>query len=156
MEKYTVESVMPTGKSHETFGTEFHVKFNENQGSFKLWYKNPPTPGQEQYGTINGWKFTKAKREDVPQGGSVSPVTSSATPAAEPVAYKSKYKDNSDGMRKGMAINNAATYVNAATPEPLSPEKWAQTVSSYAKALYDVSELEDVDTTVQDIFGGEN
>lgn len=163
MEKYTIQTAIPTGKSSPMYGTEFHVKFAENEGTFKLWYKTPPTEGQVQEGTIDGWKFKKAKKEwNGNEGGG------SATPDAEPVqskpAYqKPAYKDNSDGMRQGMCFNNAANYVNALTLE-LTEEDWAKTVYGYANALYLLGDLgkekpvQEVPLTeapksVQEVFG---
>jgi len=163
MEKYTIQTAIPTGKTHQMYGTEFHVKFAENEGTFKLWYKEPPQEGKEQYGTIDGWKFKKASKQDLENAGIQSASTPSATPAAARAPYsKPAYKDNSDGMRKGMAINNAAAYVLAVSPEPLSPNEWATAVTKYATALYLISELDGTtlpkpeDKTIQnvkDVFG---
>ena len=171
-EKYTIQTVIPTGKSDPMYGTEFHVKFAENEGTFKLWYKTPPTEGQVQEGDIDGWKFKKAKKEwDGNSGGGASSASAPPSTTSKPAYQPRVYKDNSDGMRKGMAINNAATYVNAVSPEPLAPKDWAKAVTAYAKELYVVSELEDVapvppteqpkevaeaPKTVQEIFGVKN
>lgn len=164
MEKYTVQAAIPTGKSHPTFGTEYTVKFVENEGNFKLWYKEAPQEGKEQYGTIDGWKFKKASKQDLENSGISSP---SATPAVGHAPSKPAYRDNSDGMRQGMCFNNAAAYVLAVSPEPLSPNEWAKAVNSYAQALYLVSELSkevpappvkevtlaEAPKSVQDVFG---
>lgn len=164
MEKYTIQTAIPTGKTHQMYGTEFHVKFAENEGTFKLWYKETPQEGKEQYGTIDGWKFKKASKDDLEASGVKS--SSPATPAVARAPYsKPAYKDNSDGMRQGMCFNNAAAYVLAVSPEPLSPNEWAKAVNSYAQALYLVSELSkdvpavtetplsEAPKSVQDVFG---
>jgi hypothetical protein len=135
MEKYTVATSMPSGKSDPKFGTEYIVKFAENEGTFKLWYKKQPEEGFVQEGTIDGWKFIKAKKEYV--AGAAGSV-----PAAVHSVSKPTYRDNSDGMRKGMAINNAAAYVMATSQELYSPQAWAKRVADYARELYLVSELE--------------
>lgn len=167
MEKYTVQTVIPTGKNHPTFGTEFHVKFAENEGTFKLWYKEAPQEGKVQYGTIDGWKFKKASKQDLENAGITSSPAGNAGSASAPArSSKPAYKDNSDGMRQGMCFNNAAAYVAAISPEPLSPRDWAKAVNSYAQALYLVSELSkevqeapkevtlaEAPKSVQDVFG---
>ncbi|CAB4182619.1 hypothetical protein UFOVP1439_32 [uncultured Caudovirales phage] len=173
MEKYTIQTVMPTGQVSPMYGTEFHVKFAENEGTFKLWYKTAPAEGQVQEGTIDGWKFKKAKKEwdsnaSSNAGGAGSASAQSSTTSTGNKYQKPTYKDNSDGMRKGMAINNAATYVNLISPEPLAPKDWAKAVTAYARELYLVSELDtempaeepvkevlvtEVPKSVQEVFG---
>lgn len=138
MEKYTIEKVSPTGKQSPMYGTEYHVKFVENEGHFKLWYKSAPTEGQVQEGTIDGWKFKKAKKEFNPDN---QESTQETTSAPKPTASRAPYKDNSDGMRQGMCFNNASQYVLNVSPEPLAPAEWAKAVNAYAQALYLVSEL---------------
>lgn len=158
-EKYTIENSMPTGKTHDMYGTEYQVKFHQNEGTFKLWYKQAPTVGQEQEGTIDGWKFTKAKKE-------YTPAPTGESKSAEIVqkpkpAYAGKtFKDNSDGMRQGMCFNNASNYVNAiSSGTSLTPKQWSKSVFGYAKELYDLGDLnqeapkEDLMETVQEVFG---
>jgi len=67
-------------------------------------------------------------------------------------------KDNSDGMRQGMCINNAANYVNSLEfPQALTDREWASLVHSYATALYilgDLKEAEEITAeTVAGVFG---
>jgi hypothetical protein len=131
MEKYTIATAMPTGKTSPMFGTEYHVKFAENEGTFKLWYKTEPKQGQEQEGTIDGWKFTKKKFD--PNAQQVSSATTS-----KPWAPK---RDNSDGMRQGMCINNAANFVNALGVAEMSDTDWAKMVHDYATALDRLGDL---------------
>ena len=150
-EKYTIQTVIPTGKSDPMYGTEFHVKFAENEGTFKLWYKTPPTEGQVQEGDIDGWKFKKAKKEW--DGNSSGGASSASASAPTKPAYQPRvYKDNSDGMRQGMCFNNAATYVLAVAPvldkEPLNPTDWARAVKAYAQALYLLGDLAAEEETV--------
>lgn len=168
-EKYTIQTAIPTGKSDAMYGTEFHVKFAENEGTFKLWYKTPPTEGQVQEGDIDGWKFKKAKKEWNPTQSAESHGGASV---GTPTAPKGKpaWRDNSDGMRQGMCFNNAANYVEAISPKELTPTEWAKAVKAYAQALYLLGDLaaeeavpptEQVTETpiteapksVQDIFG---
>ena len=146
------------------YGTEFHVKFAENEGTFKLWYKETPQEGKEQYGTIDGWKFKKASKQDLEQQG-IAPSTPTVSSSTSKPYSKPAYKDNSDGMRQGMCFNNAAAYVLNVSPEPLSPNEWAKAVNSYAQALYLVSELSkdvpvvtetplsEAPKSVQEVFG---
>lgn len=153
-DKYTITDVMPTGESHEMYGTEFHVKFAESEQPFKLWYKAAPAVGFVQEGTIDGSRFKKAKKDYT-------------RPAEKPMVAKSigkpAYKDNSDGQRQGMCINNAANYV-AATELTLDSNEWAAMTHTYARALYTLGDLgqaivtpqEKLNTAVQnvkDVFG---
>ncbi len=155
MEKYTVEAAIPTGKSDPKFGTEFHVKFAENEGTFKLWYKNPPTPGMVQEGEIDGWKFKKAKKEWNP----TTPTQDSPRAETPSAPYAKKvWKDNSDGMRQGMCINNAAASLLAFPEE--DDKTWADRVHARANALYALGDLGqegeeagEVETTAAQIFG---
>ena len=141
-EKFTIQTVIPTGKSDPMYGTEFHVKFAENEGTFKLWYKTPPTEGQVQEGDIDGWKFKKAKKEwDGNSGGGASSASAPPSTTSKPAYQPRVYKDNSDGMRQGMCFNNAANYVEAISPEPLAPADWARAVKAYAQALYLLGDL---------------
>jgi hypothetical protein len=153
MSTFTVKSVMPTGKTHATYGTEFYVQFNEVEQAFPLWFKSAPEIGTTVDGEINGGKFKKIKKEYTPEAPA---TTSSAAPAA-----RTPYKDNSDGMRQGMCINNAANYVNSLEfPKALTDVEWATTVFSYANALYRLGDLtkaqegSQVPTTVAGVFGG--
>lgn len=135
IEKYTVQTSMPSGKTHQQYGTEYVVKFVENEGTFKLWYKTQPEPGFVQEGTIDGWKFTKAKKEYTPPSGG-------AGSASAPAPYKKPaYKDNSDGMRQGMCINNAANFVNALAVPEMDAVAWATMVHTYANELYALGDL---------------
>lgn len=59
---------------------------------------------------------------------------------------KLAYKDNSDGQRQGMCINNAANYVNA-NEKDLTPVAWAEQVWRYANALYNFGDLKKEDVT---------
>jgi hypothetical protein len=163
MSTFTVKSTMPTGKSDEKFGSEFYVQFNENEQAFPLWFKKQPEVGQEIEGDVVNGKFKKAKKEWKPQenagGGNATPAVGRAP-----------YKDNSDGQRQGMCINNAANYVNTLEfKQALTDTEWATTVFAYAQALYRLGDLskseipqngseEQVDQTplenVQAVFGG--
>lgn len=141
-EKYTIQTVIPTGKSDPMYGTEFHVKFAENEGTFKLWYKTPPTEGQVQEGDIDGWKFKKAKKEwDGGSSGGASSASAPAPSGGKPAYQPRVYKDNSDGMRQGMCFNNAANYVDSISPKELTPTEWAKAVKAYAQALYLLGDL---------------
>ena len=144
-EKYTIQTAIPTGKTDQMYGTEFHVKFAENEGTFKLWYKSPPTEGQVQEGDIDGWKFKKAKKE---WSGNQSQTDSPRAETQSAPFVKKVWKDNSDGMRQGMCFNNASNYVEAISPEPLAPADWARAVKAYAQALYLLGDLAAEEETV--------
>lgn len=124
VETYTVQNVMPTGKSSPTYGKQYYVKFVESEQTFPLWFKTEPKEGAKIDGEINGSKFTKAKKQEI------SPATS---------APRGRY--DSDGQRQGMCINNAANYVNSMATELATPEKWAKTVWLYANELYKLGDL---------------
>jgi hypothetical protein len=108
MSTFTVKSVMSTGKTHATYGTEFYVQFNEVEQAFPLWFKSAPEIGTAIDGEINGGKFKKIKKEYTPN--TEAPAASTQGGASSSPA-KPAYKDNSDGMRQGMCFNNAANYV---------------------------------------------
>lgn len=133
---YTIQSVMKTGKSSPQFGAEYYVKFNEMDDTVALWFKNEPavnTPVDLE--NVNG-KWKKVKKEWNPQTKSQSsgPAETKTAPYAR--------KDNSDGMRQGMSINNAANYVNSLSFEKtLTDQEWALTVYAYASALYALGDL---------------
>lgn len=158
MSTFTVKSVMPTGKNHATYGTEFYVQFNETEQAFPLWFKSQPDVGTTVDGEIVAGKFKKIKKEYTPQAEG---APTSAAPAAKPA-----WKDNSDGMRQGMCFNNAANYVATLEFEKaLTDSEWATTVFAYAQALYRMGDLtqapagsqpapaEEVPTTVAGVFG---
>lgn len=139
-ETYTVQNAMKSGKKDATFGEEYYVKFVESEQTFPLWFKKDPT-GSKIEGEINGSKFKKVKKEYNP--------TEKPASAGKPV-----WKDNSDGQRQGMAINNAAAYVQSCATEIVPPAVWAKTVIGYAKALYDSSDLNAVaePESTQEVF----
>lgn len=155
---YTVKSVMPTGKEHATYGTEFYVQFNEIEQAYPLWFKKAPEAGTEVEGEVKDGKFKKAKKEWKPNenagGGS-----------ATKGAGRAPYRDNSDGQRQGMCINNAANYVNGLEfkKAALTDVEWAETVHSYATALYRLGDLKALESaengsddvsSVQAVFAG--
>ena len=156
MSTFTVKSVMPTGKNHATYGVEFYVQFEEVEQAFPLWFKEAPEVGKTIDGEINGGKFKKIKKEFTPQAEAAPSTQGGAKSSPRP-----PYKDNSDGMRQGMCINNAANYVNGLEFEnALTDAEWAKTVFSYANALYRLGDLtkaqegsQDVPTTVAGVFG---
>lgn len=134
MPKYTIQNVMPTGESHDMYGTEYYVKFAESEETFKLWYKTKPEEGQEVEGDIDGSKFKKAKKEFV----SNQTRTGQSAPRQ---TYSAIQKDKNDGQRQGMCFNNASSYVEAISPSPLPPKQWASAVKEYAQALYNLGDL---------------
>lgn len=136
MSTFTIKSVMPTGKTSQTYGTEFYVQFSEHEQPFPLWFKKEPEIGTTLEGEVVNGKFKKTKKEWKPEQKSES--GGNATPAVG----RAPYKDNSDGMRQGMCINNAANYVNGLEFEKaLTDVEWARTVFSYANALYRLGDL---------------
>lgn len=155
-ETYTISNVMPTGKDDPKYGTEFYVKFKESPDTFTLWYKTAPAEGTEVQGNIVDGKFKKYK---APYNG----ATESKTAYKKP--YGAVQADKNDGMRQGMCINNAATFVNTMLSKqdtPASPEEWADLVFTHAQALYDKGNLapkpEGVEITdevknVKNVFG---
>jgi hypothetical protein len=148
--QYTIKAVMPSGKVDPKFGQEFYVQFEEMNDSPALWFKSAPETGSQlDLEQVNGrWK--KVKKEWNQSHGA-------PTGQAAPTAAKAPYKDNSDGMRQGMCINNAANYVNTLQFEKaLTDREWASLIHSYAQALYQLGDLKseaDVPENVADVFG---
>jgi hypothetical protein len=144
MSTYTVRQATATGKTDPTYGDEYIVHFEEDDREVKLSRKKPVVPGQTEDGTIVAGKygayFKKAPRDfAAPKatGGASTPVTGKPAPSYA-------RKDNSDGQRQGMCINNAALYVNATTAagdKPLTEQEWAKLVHGYASALYSLGDL---------------
>lgn len=133
MSKYTVKQVKPTGKEDATYGTEYHVQFNEDDRVVTVSRKTEVTVGQEFNGEIKDGKFGAYFKKDpfVPASSAASTSKPSFTPR----------KDNSEGMKMGMCINNAANFVNAiATPE-MTDTDWANMIHAYASALYTLGDL---------------
>jgi hypothetical protein len=112
----------------------------EGLGEPVKWVVKDPTKvheGQTVYGEIKEMtskagkpymRFYKQQRPDGEPTGN--------TPSSE---RSSGYKDNSDGMRQGMCINNATQFVNVMSERletPMAPEEWAEAVYAHAQALY--------------------
>jgi hypothetical protein len=142
MPTFTVKAAMPTGKTDPKFGTEFYVQFNEMADTAKLWFKDAPEVGKSlelekgQY----GWK--KVKKEWNGSSASSADSSPASSSPASSTSSRPSYEDNRDGMRQGMCINNAANYVNALSfDNALTDHEWAQTVFSYATALYALGDL---------------
>lgn len=142
VETYTVQSAMKTGNKSDKYGEEYYVKFVESEQTFTLWFKKDPS-GEKLEGSIEGSKFVKAKKEYTPG----APQTGGQPPR------KSGY--DGDGQKQGMAINNAAEYVNDHAPELVDPETWAITVIKYAKALYKRSDLNAEEVLTEAATAGE-
>lgn len=127
---------MPTGKEDPKFGKEYMVQFEEDNRTVKMSFKkDDPKPGDTEEGEIVDSKYGSYFKR-----GSSKPAY---TPGDKPA-----YKDNSDGMRQGMCINNAAAYVNtldfrteSGEPRILTDQDWAEIVHSYANALYQKGDL---------------
>lgn len=159
--KYTVRQATATGKVDPKFGTEYIVHFNEDDREVKMSRQKPVEIGQEENGTIVNSKYGAYFKKDpfVPQ-----PQTSSTETTTQPTtgapARNYVRKDNSDGMRQGMCINNAANYVNALEfPKALTDREWASLVHDYATALYILGDLKEPEEaalaeTVAGVFGG--
>ncbi len=153
--KYIVSTALATGKSDPKFGTEYHVKLENEPATFTMWFKNEPTPGQELNGEISqsqyGPKFTKEKKEWNPtaQPSGATQGVSSAKSAPKAAPYKKV--DNSDGMRQGMCINNAAAFVLQNGEPAVEPQQWAKAVYDYACALYTLGDLKVVPPTQEEM-----
>lgn len=130
--KYTVRQATATGKVDPTYGAEYLVHFNEDPREVKMSRQNPIAVGQEENGTIVDGKFGAYFKKDPYQGGA---------PASSGGRSFAPRKDNSDGQRQGMCINNAASYIANAIKEPLPADKWATAVHKYATALYQLGDL---------------
>jgi hypothetical protein len=163
MTAFTVDRVQATGKSDPKFGEEFYVKFTESESTYPLWFKKVPTQGQTIDGDIIDGKFKKTKKEwnPNPQNPQSSVVATQDAPSAP--RYTPYKKDNSDGQRQGMCINNAAAYIAATSGEEryVDGEAWAKEVHAFATALYQLGDLssepkeqeENLADTVTELFG---
>ena len=130
MGTYTVENVMPTGKVDAKYGTEYMVKYKEDDRVVKVSRKVKPEVGATENGEINETKYGAYFKKDAVD----------FKPQAK--GEKREWKDNSDGMRQGMCFNNATAYVNTLEfPQALTDREWADIVFSYAKALYEKGDL---------------
>lgn len=163
MSEFTIKTATPTGKTDPTYGDEYYVQFEEDTRAVKMSRKAVPQPGGKENGQIIDGKygayFKKDPYQPTPQGGAVNVPAKKWTPIK---------RDNSDGQRQGMCLNNAANYVNTLEFEKaLTDREWAQLVHSYATALYRLGDLKDVEDqpapaelpiaeapkAVQDVFG---
>lgn len=148
---------MPTGKTSPKYGKEYYVQLEGNEDSFVLWFqdKNKPEVGKSLEGTIEGSKFTKEKKEWKLQEDGNSDGQSGTSPRQ---ARSFSKKDNSDGQRQGMCLNNAANYVNTLEfKQALTNREWSDLVHSYATSLYALGDLkapEITPETVAGVFGG--
>lgn len=158
--KYTVRQATATGKVDPKFGTEYIVHFNEDEREVKMSRQKPVEVGQEENGTIVNSKYGAYFKKDpfVPQAPASPASDSTPQPTGAPARSYVPRKDNSDGMRQGMCINNAANYVNSLEfPKALTDREWAELVHSYATALYVLGDLKEADeitpATVAGVFG---
>lgn len=87
----------------------------------------------------NDHTYLKQKQRE----GGFTPRSFGRTPA----------RDNSDGQRQGMCINNAANYINSQSKD-YTPVEWADRVWRYANTLYGLGDLKkesntSIDTVVE-------
>lgn len=114
--------------------------------------KNPMSiqEGQTYYGEIKeltskaGKPYMRFYKQQKPDGA----LTSSNAPSER----SGGYKDNSDGQRQGMCINNAATFITSQNTEnTMTPAEWAEMVYEFASALYQKGELKAAETAKPDV-----
>lgn len=140
--QYTVRQATATGKSDATYGDEYIVHFEGDAREVKLSRKQPVVAGQVENGTIVDGKYGAYFKKDPFVPGQKA----TGAPAPSSVPSKPAYKDNSDGQRQGMCLNNAANFVAAQHPSdpnriPLNYTEWANEVHAYASALYALGDL---------------
>jgi hypothetical protein len=143
MSTYTVKNATATGIVDPKFGTEYLVQFNEDARTVKMSRKDPVQVGQQENGEIKESKYgAYFKKESTWQPNQNSSGSASSVSATAPSNAKPAYRDNSDGMRQGMCINNAANWVNETTKGiDVSPREWAQLVHEHANELYRLGDL---------------
>jgi hypothetical protein len=171
VKEWTINQAMKTGKVDETYGTEYVVSVNDFTGTFNKYFKKEPKTGDKMYGAIEsggkyGNKFKKADRPDAKPFVSTKDGKGNQAPRS----YGAQQADKNDGQRQGMAINNAANYINSlslTTGKQLNARDWSKAVHAYASALYSRGELRQLDLSdeakvldadqlpqsVQDMFG---
>lgn len=135
MTKYTVSKVVATGKTDPTYGDEYIVHFSEDAREVRVSRKKEPLEGDAFYGEILNNKFGAYFKKDP-----FTPQTENVV-VPDSTAPRPAFRDNSDGMRQGMSINNAAKYVieravkNDVTLEPI---ELAAEIAEYAKYIYNI------------------
>lgn len=155
MQTYTIKQVKATGAVDPQFGTEYIVQFNEDERIVTVNRKNVPTEGDSWEGEITVSKWgTKFKKAPFVPGQSQAPQSTAAQGST--FATKPAYKDNSDGMKQGMAINNAAAYIAATVTDVQTADAWSSSVIDYAKKLYDKSDLNGLQGDAIDVTGNED
>ena len=139
MATYTINTALPAGETHDTYGTKYVVKLAELPETFEMWFKKEPAQGDKIDGSVENGRFKKEKKS---WGGT---GTSSTNTFKKPFVPQT---DKSDGMRQGMCMNNAAAYVQVNATTPLTAVEWAEAVYKYATALYSKGDLKAVTGTV--------
>jgi len=154
--QYTVRQATATGKSDPTYGEEYIVHFNEDQRDVKMSRKQAPEPGHIENGTIMENKYGAYFKKDPFVPGQSPAPAAQAPKSSNPFTPR---RDNSDGQRQGMCINNASAYVaTLKTKDTLTSAQWAQLVYKYATALYAMGDLkveEDLPEITAEEAGGD-
>lgn len=150
--KLTIKEFQATGVSHPTFGDEYMVEFIEHATPVKMSRKTLPVVGEEVYGEIKTNSYGAYFKKD-----DMQPTASGQSVDVGHKAWSPMKKDNSDGQRQGMCINNAANYINT-QGKLLTADEWAKAVHSYGSALYRLGDLsmeqpEVTADTLMDFFG---
>lgn len=131
--QYTVKAVANTGTVDPKYGTKYLVQFNEYQGDVSVSRKDAINVGDVFNGEVKVNSYGAYFKKD-------------PTPVSMEIADKAKSykpgKQASDGQRQGMCLNNAANYVSQHGTKIMTPDEWADTVHSYAEALYNKGDLE--------------
>jgi hypothetical protein len=154
---YTVQSTKRLEGADSYGNVTDAVTFNGVNGS--ALFRHQPTTnvevGSTLFGNIEtktsqaGKPYTVFRREKQEFGGPAPAAT--GTPA---VGYnKPAGRDNSDGMRQGMSINNATAivlaYIRTGVYSEDDPDKLAKDIEAYARAIYSIDltaeNTEDVD-----------
>ena len=143
---YTVQSTNRLDGSDNYGNVTDSVRFENSTES--VLYRHQPTTqvdvGTKLFGHIEqkqsqaGKAYYIFKREQQEQTNFTQQVPQTRSTG------RASYKDNSEGMRQGMCINNAANLVNALValdPTSMTTEQWAKDVHAYASALYRLGDL---------------
>jgi hypothetical protein len=134
MPKLTIKSVTPTGKVDQGFGVPYYVTFEEVEGSVYAQKKTEPQVGDEWWGKVEDGKFGLKFVKD--------PYNPNQENRVVPTGDAPRtFKDNSDGMRQGMAINNAAKYVierNINNELFVGAQELADEIKEFAVPIYKI------------------
>lgn len=156
----TITAIKDSGKVDNFGNHKCYVTFHdEDQGidytDVYAAFKTVPEVGVIRYGNVlDGDYGPRFKSEQLPEGEAPRQGTAQSAPQTRSKAPQGR-PDNSDGMRQGMSINNAAKYVIESAVKDgitLDPQELADEIKRYAKSIYNIDLTVSVEDEVMDIM----